>query len=172
MLFLEICRELKKPLNIKKNRSVQNPKAMPSLWDIDNVISSPRHEDKNDFQEDLYVYMNGYLVDFEEQGPEACNCYYASKSLKNGNVRVLIGLTPNAPKYNCVAAALTPDFKKRHPDYEKHLIKGSKIKVAGYLIYDPNHRGKTANTSAENTSKLLRKTNWVIHPIVSIRTDR
>lgn len=164
------CPELKRSLNIKKNRSVQNPMAMPSLWDIDTVIRASRHEDKNDFFEDLYVYIKGYLVDFEEQGPEPCNCYKASKYLKNGNVRIYIGLEPTAPKHNCVVAEITPDFKRRHPNYAKYLVKGSKVKIAGYLIYDTEYKGNTVNTSGKNSHTLWRKTNWEIHPIVSIET--
>lgn len=162
------CPELKKPLNIKKNRSVQNPMAMPSLWDIDTVIKAPHHNDKSDFVENLYVYAQGYLVDFEEQGAEPCNCYRASKTLKNGNVRLYIGLEPVARKQNCVVVEITPDFKKRYPDYAKYLIKGSKIKVAGYLIYDTEYRANTTNTATKNGSNVWRKTNWEIHPIVSI----
>lgn len=164
------CLELLDSLNIKKNRSVQNPMAMPSLWDIMPVIKASRHNDKKDFSEDLYVYIQGYIVDFDEQGPEPCNCNKASKDLKNGNVRVYIGLKPRARKHNCVVAEITPDFKRLYPNYEKHLIKGSKVKVAGYLIYDLQYKENTTNTSTKRRRDLWRKTNWEIHPIVNIES--
>lgn len=162
------CPALREPLNIKKNMSVQNPMAMPSLWDIIAVINASRHDDRNDFVEDLYVYLQGYLVDFQEQGPEPSNCNKASKALKNGNVRIYIGLKPRARKRNCVVVEITPDFKRLYPNYEKQLIKGTKVKVAGYLIYDSEYKENTTNTSTKRRRDLWRKTNWELHPIVSI----
>ena len=58
-----------------------------------------------------YVYTDGILVSFEEEGPESCNCQMAQKKDKDGDVHMSLGLKANAPKKNCIVVEITPASK-------------------------------------------------------------
>ena len=159
----------KKELNKKKNMGVeisddQEAEELP----LRNLLPSrKRKNDKSLWREGAYVVMDGYLVDFEEQGPESCNCNEALKSKKTGDVHMFLGLVPAAAKKNCLVIEITPAFKKKFSDYEDILIKNAKIRVWGYLFYDYPHE-KDAFTTCDACTHIWRKTPWEIHPITNI----
>jgi len=159
----------KKELNKKKNMGVeisddQEAEELP----LRNLLPSrKRKNDKNLWREGAYVVMDGYLVDFEEQGPESCNCKEALKSQKTGDVHMFLGLVPGAAKKNCLVIEITPTFKEKSPDYEDFLIKKSRIRVWGYLFYDFPHE-KDAFTTCNACTHIWRKTPWEVHPITDI----
>jgi len=157
----------KAKINIAKNRSSEIPAGLASYVSLSEILYASYGEDSNDFIGDEYVYMEGYLVDFTEQGPESCNCYEAEKSLKNGDVHIYVGLTKNALKKDCICVEITPEFKELNPEYETLLKKNTIVRIFGYMFYDPLHRSNAANTCT-SCSQVWRKTNWEIHPIVAI----
>jgi hypothetical protein len=159
----------KKELNQKKNRQIdvstsQEPEDLP----LKNLLpSKKRKNDKKLWKEGAYVVMEGYLVDFEEEGPESCNCAEAKASDKSGDVHMFLGLRPGSAKKNCLVVEITPAFKKKFPNYEDLLLKKSKIKVKGYLFYDYPHE-KDAFTTCSTCSHIWRKTPWEVHPITEL----
>ena len=159
---------VRRQLNINKNQSAAVPKKKAVAWDIKQVINADMHDDKNDFEVNAYVTLNGYLVSFKEEGPESCNCKEADAGDKTGDVHIYIGLHPDAPKNECVVVEITPDFKRLHPDYEKYLHNNVPITITGYLLYDLEHRPQATNTCNKCTTT-WRKTCWEIHPITAIK---
>jgi protein involved in sex pheromone biosynthesis len=155
-----------KTLNKKKNRGV-NPKGTAEYVPLRNFLPSKKRIEKDLYSEDAYIYTEGYLTSIEEQGPESCNCRESTKKNKDGDVHMFLGLTPAAPKKNCMVIEITPAYKKKHPDYADNLQKGEQYTVYGYLMYDTEHTG-SAFTTCKKCGHTWRKTNWEIHPVTSI----
>lgn len=155
-------------LNMWKNKSVNDPGTAAEFWDIGQIIGYSNSEDKDIYRVGDYRYVEGYIVDWEEEGPESCNCHMASKAQKTGDLHIFLGTKPNAPKSKCVIVEITPKFKRRYVDYANKVIIGTKVRVWGYRIYDHEHRGNAAMTCM-SCRNVWRKTNWEIHPIVWIQ---
>ena len=160
----------KKELNKKKNKSVNvNSSIEPEELELRKLLpSKQRKNDKTLWREGAYVVMEGYLVDFAEQGAESCNCGEANASDKTGDVHMFLGLAKNSAKKNCMVIEITPKFKDKFPDYENDFLKKkARIRVYGYLFYDFPHE-KDAFTTCNACTHIWRKTPWEIHPITMI----
>jgi len=175
--FTQVCppegdatRENKKELNRKKNKDVNIDSLQePEELELRKLLPSVRRKnDRKLWKEGAYVVMEGYLVDFAEQGPESCNCGEARVADKNGDVHMFLGLAKNSAKKNCLVIEITPKFKDMFPDYkEQFLKKKAKIRVYGYLFYDFPHE-KDAFTTCNACTHIWRKTPWEVHPITAI----
>jgi hypothetical protein len=157
-----------KKLNIAKNRSVNasnNPD--PEFLALNKLITTKKKSDKNLFLDGAYVVTDGFLISFEEEGPESCNCGKASKANKDGDVHMYLALIKNAPKKNSIVIEITPAFKKKHPDYEDLFQKNAKVRVTGYLLYDYLHEANAVKTCT-TCGNVWRKTCWEIHPITNM----
>ena len=158
----------KKNLNILKNASVTvNSSLQPEILPLRNLITSKKRKDRNLYADGAYVITEGYLISFEEEGPEACNCGKAKKSLKNGDVHMYLGLKKNAKKIDCIVVEITPSFKKKHPDYETMMGKNIKVRITGYLLYDFIHEPQAIN-NCTSCAGAWRRTCWEIHPVTAI----
>ena len=158
-----------KQLNIAKNKSVSvSSSKTPVFIPLDSMITTAKQDDVNWFIVGDYIVTEGFLINAIEEGPESCNCSGADANLKNGDVHMYLGLTKNAKPKNCMIIEITPAFKKKHPDYEKWLTPGKKIRVTGYLLYDFIHR-KDALMTCTNCGKTWRNNCWEIHPITNIK---
>lgn len=156
-------------LNRGKNRSAAYNSNYATLWSLSEIINMEDVEDEDLYIDGDYRYLEGYIVEYIEEGPESCNCYQASKAEKTGDVHIYIGKTKASPKSECVIVEITPDFKKRYPDYEDILNTDEKVRVFGYMLYDHQHRAN-ATMTCTSCSSIWRKTNWELHPVLSIET--
>lgn len=152
-------------INIMKNRSVTPPgRHTPLPMRLIDILGDFEGQDSSRFHNGTYATTTGYITSYEERGPESCNCDEGSKSAHTGDVHIYIGSSPVAPKRECMLVEITPAFKQLHPDYSDKLIKGNQVKVTGFLLYDFEHKGNSANTCT--SCKLVwRKTCWEIHPV-------
>ncbi len=152
-------------INILKNRSVTpSGRHTPSPMQLSDILGDFTGQDSSRFHNGTYASTAGYITSYEERGPESCNCDEASKSAHTGDVHIYIGSSPDAPKRECMIVEITPAYKLLHPDYGDKLIKGNHVKVTGFLLYDFEHKGNSANTCT--SCKLVwRKTCWEIHPV-------
>lgn len=158
----------KRKLNTLKNAIVNvNASRIPESLPLKNLITSKKRKDRNLYADGAFVVTEGYLISFEEEGPEACNCGKAKAKLKNGDVHMYIGLKKNALKKDCIVVEITPAFKKKYPDYETLLEENIKIRITGFLLYDFIHEKDAINTCNTCTSA-WRRTCWEIHPITDI----
>jgi len=158
----------KKRLNVLKNAGVNvSTSATPETLPLKNLITSKKRKDRNLYADGAYVITEGYLISFEEEGPEACNCGKAKASLKNGDVHMYLGLKKNAAKIDCIVVEITPAFKKKHLDYETMLGKNIKVSITGYLLYDFIHEPQAINTCS-SCAGAWRRTCWEIHPVTDI----
>lgn len=83
----------KKKLNILKNAGVHVSTArIPEELSLNKLITTKKRKDRALFMDGAYVVTEGYLISFEEEGGESCNCQKAKKNLKNGDVHMYVGL--------------------------------------------------------------------------------
>ncbi len=152
-------------INIMKNRSVTpSGRHTPLTMQLSEILGDFTGQDSSRFHNGTYATTTGYITSYEEKGPESCNCDEGSKSAHTGDVHIYIGLSPDAPKRECMIVEITPAYKLLHPDYGDKLIKGNQVKVTGFLLYDFEHKGNSANTCT--SCKLVwRKTCWELHPV-------
>ena len=88
----------KKKLNTLKNASINvSSSVSPLSIPLKNLIPAKKRKDKNLYSDGAYAYTEGFLVSFQEQGPEACNCNKAKAKLKNGDVHMYICLLYTSP---------------------------------------------------------------------------
>ncbi|MBL0180987.1 MAG: hypothetical protein IPP96_01365 [Chitinophagaceae bacterium] len=158
----------KKKLNTLKNAGVtvsgsRTPESLP----LKNLLPSRKRADRNLYADGAYVVTEGWLISFEEEGPEACNCNKAKKSLKNGDVHMYLGLKKNALKKDCIVVEITPAFKKKHPDYADMLEENIQVRITGFLLYDFIHEKDAINT-CNSCAGAWRRTCWEIHPVTEI----
>lgn len=156
-----------KHLNILKNHSARIPVKQSQVLPLNLFITRSHKPDSSKFKEGAYVTVEGYILDFAEEGPESCNCNKGSKSKKTGDVHIALALSSKSKKSNCMIVEITPSFKKLHPDYQKYLVEKSKVRITGYLVYDYLHEANAATTCGSCTN-VWRKTCWEIHPITKI----
>lgn len=152
-------------INIMKNRSVTpSGRHTPIAMQLSDILGDFTGQDSSRFHNGTYASTTGYITSYEERGPESCNCDEASKSAHTGDVHIYLGSSPDAPKRDCMIVEITPAYKLLHPDYSDKLIKGNQVKVTGFLLYDFEHKGNSANTCT--SCKLVwRKTCWELHPV-------
>jgi len=158
----------KKKLNVFKNKGVSTPAGQPQFLPLKNLLPSVKRNDRGLYGDGAYVYTEGILVSFEEEGPESCNCQAAKKSRKDGDVHMYLGLKKDALKKNCIVVEITPAYKKKHPNYAQSLQKNSKVRISGYLLYDFIHESD-AMTTCTKCDGAWRKTCWEIHPVINIK---
>ncbi len=98
-----------------------------------NLIKSKKRNDRKLYLDGAYVITEGYLISYEEEGPESCNCNKAKAKLKTGDVHMYIGLKEIALKINCIVVEIIPDFKKKHQDYEELLAENIRFGLPGFF---------------------------------------
>src|SRR5262249_24069642 len=141
---------------------------LPDFLPLDSLISNKKQEDSSWFTQGRYITTEGFLINAIEEGPESCNCGRANAGLKTGDVHMYLGLTKNANRKKCIIVEITPHFKKVHPDYATILTPKTKIRVAGFLLYDYMHR-TSALMTCKSCKNVWRDNSWEIHPITDIK---
>lgn len=155
-------------LNRYKNADPVAPKDKePVSLDLATIVGSSAHSDEHEYANGTFVTTEARIVKYTEEGPESCNCYEADKADHDGDVHVYLSTDSDVPLDQCMVAEITPEFKKLHPDYDKMLQRGQKVRVTGYLLYDFMHERNAAN-NCSSCDEVWRKTCWEIHPVVSI----
>src|ERR1035437_4046227 len=127
--------------NTYKNREIDSSKVDTTVT-LTKMLASG--EDSKRFSDSSYVRITGYVVEIKAGGKESCNCESTEDSLTD--VHVYIGLTPNSPKTECIIVEITPRYKKLHPELVIRTLRGKLLEIYGYLFYDEEHKGNSANT--------------------------
>ena len=168
--------EKEKIFNTRKNKSAKEPRIKPLKLTINDLLQGTKPvKDSASFKEGTYVELSGgYLMSFEEKGPESCNCHLADATKGTGDVHINLCTRDNlqaADNNYSLIVEITPSYKALHPQYTDLLksLKGTKVVVRGYLFYDYEHKQNSVNycTKCEGKS-VWRKTCWEIHPITYI----
>lgn len=165
-------------LNKKKNKSAKEPDLTASTIRVVSLKGGKKPvADREFWYEGTYVEMSdAYLIDYDPEAGEQCNCYKAKKNLADpyGDIHINVGTKQDLENHNnnyFVVVELTASYKKLNPDYIATLksLKGKKITIRGYLMYDFEHERNSVNYCKKCTEPTVsRKTCWEIHPITYI----
>ena len=166
--------------NVLKNR-VSTPASFKEMTvtefkkDFKPNLGLPRHRGKfTDAQinevtpsEEMGITLTGYILRAVKQGPENTNCGSKDRT----DVHIWVYSKTSQDKANRTAlrslsavVEATPDWQDKHPDWNaKRLEKIGqdrvKVKISGWVMYDPEHPDKIGQT---------RGTLWEVHPVTRI----
>lgn len=158
----------RKTTNISKNRNI-----IPGDADIDGSVTIFKmlnsQDDENAFDEHKAATITGYLFKAKKEGPESCNCHSSNEA--DHDIHIFIAPDKNTSSIGgCVVIEITPWVKTQHPDWTAdylNSIKGHKVTVTGWLLYDWEHKGQSA-ASHPDLDHPARGTVWELHPIAAI----
>ena len=166
-----------KILNTKKNRT-----ETPAPSDVDSTISLAsffqKGSDETRFDETRAATIEGYIYDIKIGGIESCNCREKDQNLRDVHVEIVLKKTHKTKKQRFIAE-ITPRFRdatfaklgieKTNKELKK-LLKGKKVKITGWLLFDEEHKLESYSIDPKDTKgrKNWRATCWEIHPITNI----
>jgi hypothetical protein len=167
--------EKNKILNFKKNRY-----EIPKSNDIDESVTMEafmeRGNDEERFDENKAATIYGYIFDVTNTGKETCNCNATEKENQDVHIVIVKKKSYKSKKYH-VVVEITPRlramiFEKLGVENNKELrnkIKGMKVKVTGWLLFDSEHTENSININPRGKKTTIwRATCWEIHPITNI----
>ncbi len=163
-------------LNVQKNR-LESPARLDELT-VADVLSLPRRYDaprwrdrwpaalRRDVgaQERRGAALVGYLLAARQSGPESCNCHDVARR----DFHLWIGAAPagdyleaKLARGGAVIVEMTPGVRDRHPGWRLRTMERlahdrAKVRVEGWLMYDPEHPDQLGKT---------RGTLWEVHPV-------
>ena len=113
------------------------------------------------------VTISGYILRAVKQGPEDTNC--GSQSRTDLHMWIYSGTRQDkaqrtALRSLAVIVEATPSWQDQHTDWtamrlEKIASSRVKVRISGWVMYDPEHPDKIAKT---------RGTLWEVHPVTRI----
>ena len=160
-----------KNLNLHINRT-----SIPQKSDIDySATIEKMYNSKDDsiWSEDKAAVITGYVFGAVTDKPQSCNCFTEDKS--KYNIKLYISPTPikkETREADCIIAFITPYSLSLNKSWAEDTInlklRGQKVTVTGWLIYDYLHKGTSieTNTNGEGPD---RRTIWGLCPTTDIQ---
>lgn len=120
-----------------------------------------------DAREKTGVMLEGYLLDAHQSGPETANCH----QMEDRDFHVWLGERAGLDKRESkdlratsIVVEPTPQGQRAHPDWRLHILHklvrdGARVRITGWLMYDPEHPDQLGRT---------RATLWELHPVTKI----
>ncbi|HEY5536454.1 MAG TPA: hypothetical protein VIL99_16160 [Ignavibacteria bacterium] len=163
-------------LNKLKNRF-----KLPTVADFDKTITLDKiltpGNDEERFDESKAVVIEGYIFNIKIGGIESCNCRAKSQEFRDVHVEIVPTAKTKTYKKR-VIAEITPRLRKKiftklgvtNNKELKKLLKGKKVRITGWLMFDIEHNLESYNIDPKNKKgrKNWRATCWEIHPITDI----
>ncbi|MHB8420992.1 MAG: hypothetical protein ACYDCL_23215 [Myxococcales bacterium] len=163
-------------LNVQKNR-VAIPQRIEEVT-VRELLELPRRYDVPKWrdrwparvsrevaaQEQRGAALIGYLLAARQSGPESCNCHDPARR----DFHLWMGEAPGADYLDAkleraegVVVEITPNVRDRHPNWRLRTLERlahdrAKVRVEGWLMYDPEHPEQLGKT---------RGTLWEVHPV-------
>jgi hypothetical protein len=139
---------------------------------LNDLISSGN---ENQFPIDKAVILTGYVFDVKMGGVETCNCKTKDETYRDTHIELTPDDQHTGPEYR-VIVEVTPRIRAimavKGIDWSTETLKstlmGHRVKIAGWLFYDSEHKGQAFATNPDN-EKDWRASCWEIHPITSIK---
>lgn len=132
--------------------------------------------DEERFDENKAATIEGYILEVTNTGKETCNCKAKKKENQDVHI-VMVKKKSYKSNKNHVIVEITPRlrvkiFEKLGVTNNKELrklIKGKKVKVTGWLLFDEEHTENSYNINPRGKKKTIwRATCWEIHPITDM----
>ncbi|MBI2966588.1 MAG: hypothetical protein HYY40_02085 [Bacteroidetes bacterium] len=172
----------KKKEELEKLNRLKNRYRFPEIEDIDTSITLKsllkEGDDRNRFNENKAVIVNGYVYEVKMGSVETCNCKSKSPQFRDTHIELILS-TWDHEKEMRVIAEVTPRMRnqmaKRGVDWStaklKETLTGKFVSIEGWLLLDAEHLNDAYNTDSldikGNTN--WRATAWEIHPVTEIR---
>jgi hypothetical protein len=171
---------------IEELNKLKNRYSFPTAADIDSSITLQQligdgTDDRGKFDERKAVVIEGYVVYAAKQGSvESCNCQSKDKDFQDQHIE--LALRPDEPKGGrTLVVEITPRIRQlkklagvnyAHTALAK--LKGKKVRVTGWLLYDVEHDNASCNVHPERCGGegYHRQTCWEVHPVTEIRVVR
>lgn len=129
---------------------------------VDRDTWTPAQQDLAARWEQRSVMVQGYLLDSQTEGEEACNC--GSDTYVDHHL--WLAASPNSSKAKAMVVEVSPRAWPTHPNwadnktFRKLVNDHSKVRIAGWLTWDQEHQPHVGHS---------RLTLWEIHPIHTIQ---
>ena len=154
-------------LNLLKNRPVSTPDNINSEVTLGEMYNSGDVADK--FNQHDAATVQGYLFNAKQEKGESCNCH--TDDVDKQDIHIYISPNAHASSIaDCVVVEMSANGKAAHPEWTAAYIKkmkGHKVSVTGYLLYDFEHTSQSYDTNPDGGT-IYRHTVWEIHPITDI----
>jgi hypothetical protein len=154
-------------LNLLKNRH-----SAPKSSDMDGSVTLSQmlnsHDDPSVFDQEQGAAITGVLFDVRREKGESCNCYSTDSSDWDYHIYISNGKAKSI--FDCAVVEMTPFSRSIHPEWTFNFVKGlkgKKVKVTGWLLFDFEHTGQSFGTNP-NTGAPNRHTVWEIHPVTGV----
>lgn len=164
-------------LNRLKNRTESPRKAQPMqvpafLRELTPDLDAPKFRNKFtpaqkqyvEVREKKAVALEGYLLDARQSGVESCNCHIEEAR----DFHLWLGARPPADRADAkamraqaVVVEPSPRGQMQNSNWRLRIFQklartGAKVRVTGWLMYDPEHAAEMGKT---------RGTLWELHPV-------
>jgi hypothetical protein len=121
------------------------------------------------------VWIEGYLLDWKEEGAEVCNC--GEKIFDHVDYHLWLVENPGDPLSKAIVVELSPRMRKVHKgrwidqaalesDLDFLSSKDIPVRIYGWILFDGEH----VNQLTGHTQNVRRATLWEIHPVTKIES--
>jgi hypothetical protein len=154
-------------LNTLKNRTELPSGTRPIT--VQEILNFADREDQS--LEATGVVLEGWLLGRRHEGPESPNCHSQTRR----DFHMWVGDAPQQPKNSKEAMGMrdasvvvepTPNLQELHGSWTDKGLQSlvrKRIRVTGWLMYDPEHPDQVGNT---------RGTLWEVHPVMQIEVQQ
>jgi hypothetical protein len=161
-------------LNRLKNRYNRPMPEDYSRYGITLEAILAKGDDRKRFTNSQAADVEGYVRDVTIGGVESCNCDATAARWRDTQIVLTLDAKDNSARRS-VIAEVTPRWReevaKRGDDWStdalKKALKGKRVRVRGWMLYDPHYEDESENTNPGG-KKNWRATAWEIHPVISI----
>jgi len=158
-------------LNVYKNRySLPKDNDFIDGVTIEKLIAS---SNESEYSIEKAVEISGYVFNVKMGGIETCNC--KDERYRDTHIEVTPDNEHTSPEYRIIVE-VTPRIRTLmavkgidwSTDELKNTLIGHKVKIAGWLFYDEEHKSQSFATNPGG-ERNWRASCWEIHPITSIK---
>jgi len=158
---------------------LKNRTALPQAADFDDRVTLAEilkpGEDTHRWSTDRAARIQGEVIDVENAGPEATNCFNPWER----DIHILIATRKGASKSEHVVLEVTPRIRdwaaKQGMDWSEKTLQAQLVgrwcEFEGWLYFDAGHAEESENIAPGNPEN-WRATAWEIHPITKIAVLR
>ena len=158
---------------------LKNRTALPQAADFDTRITLAEllkpGDDTNRWSTGRAARIQGEVIDVENAGHEATNCF----NPWGRDVHILIATRKGASKSEHVVVEVTPPIRdwaaKQGMDWSEKTLQAQLVgrwcEFEGWLYFDAGHAEESENISPGNPNN-WRATAWEIHPVTKIKVLR
>lgn len=165
--------------DIQALNRLKNREAAPTAKDFDRTVSLAAMlrpgDDRSRWNDHKAAQVVGYVAGVKVGGVETVNCHARSVHGRDTHIDLTLSVADAYSEARHVIVEVTPRWRAamaaKGVDWETDTLRekllGRCVRVAGWLLFDAEHRRESQNTAAAG-AEVWRATAWEIHPITAI----